>query len=163
MSDEIGRHGATCLAALQAPRRQFIKDDGVACGSAALKHQRRCSFHSRNAYGRKRTSGAKPAPFQVPILDNERAIQAVATGICRVLVEKTLDSRRAKTLLYGLQIASSALAESSDSKLVPATTTICLIAGLRYEDVVFQNGIAVRQFLSMYWNLDLDQSFDGLR
>lgn len=97
------------VAALQAPRCQFIKDDGAACGSAALRNQRWCYFHSRTADGRKRTARTKSESFHVPVLDDARAIQAVASDICRGLVERTLDSRRAKTLLYGLQVASSAL------------------------------------------------------
>jgi len=98
------------VAARKAPRCQFMKDDGLACGSPALKNQRFCYFHSRTAHGRKRASGsAKAVSLQLPVLDDERAIQAAVTGICRGVAEKTLDSRRAKTLLYGLQVASSAL------------------------------------------------------
>ena len=91
MSGQSQVDAAKHVAARKAPRCQFMKDDGLACGSPALKNQRFCCFHSRTAHGRKRASGsAKAVSLQLPVLDDERAIQAAVTGICRGLAERRL-------------------------------------------------------------------------
>ena len=112
MDAEIHTDNRKPLAALNAPRCQFIRDDGTGCGSAALKGRALCYFHSRTPDGRKRSGGRvnKPNSVEIPVLTDGRAIQIAVTGICRGLAQTTtMDSKRAKTLLYGLQIARSLL------------------------------------------------------
>jgi hypothetical protein len=92
------------------PRCQFIRADGSTCGSPSLKNRRLCYFHSQTADGRKEKGApSQPPSFHLPVLEDDRAIQMAVTNVCRSLVEETLDSRRAATLLYGLKVASSAL------------------------------------------------------
>ncbi len=111
MSAEMGGNGRKQLAALSAPRCQFTKNDGIGCGSPALKNRAFCYFHSRTPDGRKRkiSVALKPTLCEVPVLKDDNAIRVAVSNVCRGLADKTLDSRRASTLLYGLQIASAAL------------------------------------------------------
>ena len=113
MSGETHSNRRKQLAVLNAPRCQFTKDDGTGCGSPALKNRAFCYFHSRTPDGRKRKTSetAKPS-CRVPHLIDEDAIRAAAMNVCCGLADKTLDSKRAGTLLYGLQIASAALRRS---------------------------------------------------
>ena len=99
------------LAVVNAPRCQFRKQDGTGCGSPALKNRAFCYFHSRTPDGRKRKGcdKAKPGSCEFPVLNNDNAIRVAVANVCRSVANKTLDSRRAKTLFYGLQIASTAL------------------------------------------------------
>jgi hypothetical protein len=94
-----------------APDCQFIKSDGTRCGSPAMKNKRLCYFHEQTADSRRRKGSAQAAPrrFQLPVLEDDRAIQMAVTNVCRCLVNDALDAKRATTLLYGLQVASSAL------------------------------------------------------
>ncbi|GEM_PF-2652344 len=127
MGGEIQNIERKQLAALNAPRCQFTRDDGSGCGSPALKGQPFCYFHSRTPEGRKRkrTEAAKPTACQVPPLSDDDAIRAAAMNVCRGLADKTLDSKRAGMLLYGLQIASSALRGSRLQRQTEAGITIC--------------------------------------
>jgi hypothetical protein len=118
MSDEIVSYDPKQLAALRAPRCQFTKKDGTSCRSPALKDRAFCYFHSRTPEGRKRkrTETAKLVSCQVPALADDDAIRVAAMNVCRGLADKTLDSRRASMLLYGLQIASTALRRSRSAR-----------------------------------------------
>ena len=118
MSGETHSNERKQLAVLNAPRCQFTRDDGTACGSPALKNRAFCYFHGRTPDGRKRkTSGtAKAMPCQVSSLSDDDAIRVAAMNVCRGLADKTLDSKLAGTLLYGLQIASAALRRSRSAE-----------------------------------------------
>jgi hypothetical protein len=115
--------------ASDAPRCQFIKADGTQCGSPALQRKRFCHFHSKTADGRKRgksrgsdrrqpgsvstgedKSVSREIPvIEVPVLEDDLAIQMAVTNICRQLANANLEPKRASTLLYGLQVASIAV------------------------------------------------------
>jgi hypothetical protein len=113
--------------AADSPRCQFIKADGEQCGSPALKRKRLCHFHSKTAEPRKRKSrksteqreatakrGEKRhAGLELPVLEDDLAIQMAVTNICRQLAADNIEPKRAATLLYGLQVASIALRRSA--------------------------------------------------
>jgi hypothetical protein len=117
--------------AAESPRCQFIKADGEQCGSPALKRKRLCHFHSKTAEPRKRKSrkstgeaiaqdevtakrGEKrPVALELPVLEDDLAIQMAVTNICRQLADDSIDPKRASTLLYGLQVASIAVRRSA--------------------------------------------------
>ena len=127
MSIEISGNGRKQLAALSAPRCRFIKCDGTSCGSPALKNRAFCYFHSRTPDGRKRKTSntTKPTLCEVPVLKDDNAIRVAVSNVCRSLANKTLDSRRASTMLYGLQIASAALRRSRFAAQDGDGITIC--------------------------------------
>ena len=114
--------------ASDAPRCQFIKSDGANCGCPALKGRRLCHFHSKTSDGGKRkrskshkTEGRGPDAngdtsvnrelpvLELPVLEDDLAIQMAVTNICRRLANESLEPKRAATLLYGLQVASVAV------------------------------------------------------
>ncbi len=109
--DEQGKRSADA-----APRCRFIKADGEQCGSPALRRKRFCYFHSKTAEDRKRKkprSDASPAAarsvLEMPVLEDDLAIQMAVSNICRQLANETIDPKRAATLLYGMQVAAVAV------------------------------------------------------
>ena len=118
--------GGDAVAA-DSPRCQFIKSDGECCGSPALKRKRLCHFHSKTTDGYKRRSrrseGAsrgrtegKTCRLEVPVLEDDLAIQMAVTNICRHLANDTIEPKRAATLLYGLQVASVAVRKTTQKR-----------------------------------------------
>lgn len=97
----------------KAPRCRFIKSDGQTCAAYAIKNKRLCYFHSQTSDGRKKK---KLRPLQVPVLEDDLAVQMTVTNICRGLAEESLEPKRAATLLYGLQVATAALRRNAAKK-----------------------------------------------
>jgi hypothetical protein len=44
--------------------------------------------------------------LELPVLEDDLAIQMAVTNICRQVAHGTIEPKRATTLLYGLQVAS---------------------------------------------------------
>jgi len=108
----LARKGAEeRIAADAAPRCQFIKADGERCGSPALKKRRFCYFH--NQTNAERSSAQE---FELPVLEDELAIQMAVTNVCRGLAKKNLEPKYATALLYGLQVASIAVKKAAAAK-----------------------------------------------
>ena len=105
---------------IKGPRCRFIRADGTKCGSPALKGGRMCYFHSRTEGTRKRKRKAKQAVerFQVPVLEDDLAIQMAVTNVCRQLASEPLDTKRASLLLYGLQVASVAVRRTAQKTVI---------------------------------------------
>lgn len=90
-------------------RCEFIKPDGVQCGSPALRKETHCYFHDprrQNALREASLRQASPFPMGVPDLENANAIQGALTEVMRLLIADQIDNRRAGLLLYALQTAS---------------------------------------------------------
>ena len=94
-------------------RCHFTKSDGELCGSYALRNKTLCYFHSQTAEGRKKK---KKKAFHMPVLEDDLAVQMVVTNVCRGLAEESLEPKRATTLLYGLQVATTALRRKTNRK-----------------------------------------------
>lgn len=113
-------------AAAESVRCQFIKADGKQCGSPALKRKRLCYFHSKTTDGRKRgkrqgkdadsPSGMRGPELELPVLEDDLAIQMAITDICRRLASESLEPKRAATLLYGLQVAAVAVRRTARNR-----------------------------------------------
>lgn len=105
---------------------RHIKTNGERCGSPALRDQTHCYFH-RNLTARHPRPLPEPIPtiihpldptrephlaaiqptLNLPALEDRESIQLAASMIIGALARNTLDTRRAVTLLYGLQVASA--------------------------------------------------------
>ncbi len=83
------------------PLCNHIKDDGVQCGSPALRGKGFCYFHQRQRR-------LRPTRM-IPILEDKNSIQFAATQIVRAVLEDKVDNERLRLMLYALQIASSNL------------------------------------------------------
>ncbi|MGH9509424.1 MAG: hypothetical protein ACRD2M_05770 [Terriglobales bacterium] len=80
------------------PLCQRIKDDGIRCGSPALRGKDLCYFHLRQLR-------LRPTRM-IPILEDRNSIQFAATQIMRAVLEDKLDNHRLRLMLYALQVAT---------------------------------------------------------
>ena len=89
---------------------EFIKTNGVRCGSPAVRNYYYCYFH-RNAL--EPTAPAGLSSFKLPMLEDPETIQVAITRVIQGLAYGTIDAVRAKLMLYGLQIASQNIKRSN--------------------------------------------------
>ena len=116
---------ALTRSGMKGPRCRFIRADGTTCGSPALKGRGMCYFHSRTEGPRKRKRKAKTAVercqmpvLELPVLEDDLAIQMAVTNVCRQLASEPLDTKRASLLLYGLQVASVAVRRTAQKRVI---------------------------------------------
>ncbi len=83
-----------------------LKSNGVYCASPALRGQPHCYFHSN--WHRNYVTG-KPAPFELPLLEDANAIQLAIQRVIRAILTGELDNKRAGLILFALQTASANL------------------------------------------------------
>jgi hypothetical protein len=98
------------------PQCQYIKTNGIRCGSPALRHQKLCYYHDRARPVIHDRSGAAQypaAPFFMPLLEDINSIQRALSAICDHLLHRRLDPQKAGVLLYAIQLASSNLAKKT--------------------------------------------------
>jgi len=93
------------------PLCQRIKDDGVRCGSPALRGKDLCYFHLRQLR-------LRPTRM-IPVLENKHSIQFAATQIMRAVLEDKLDNDRLRLMLYALQVATWNLPKCHDESSNP--------------------------------------------
>jgi hypothetical protein len=105
---------------------RHIKTNGARCGCPALRDQLYCYFHRILAAHHPKTApdpvptiihpldptrephlAASQPTLNLPALEDRESIQLAASMIIGALARNTLDTRRAATLLYGLQVASA--------------------------------------------------------
>jgi hypothetical protein len=103
---------------------RHIKTNGARCGSPAMTNHAFCYFHRNLASRHPRLPEPIPTiihphnptrEFQIatepilnlPPLEDRESIQLAASMIIGALARNTLDTKRAGTLLYGLQVASA--------------------------------------------------------
>ncbi|HET8825127.1 MAG TPA: hypothetical protein VFM77_08360 [Terriglobales bacterium] len=112
-----------------APRCRFTKADGTCCGSPALKNRRLCYFHNETTDGRRSKAKGGDSKnrktFRLPVLEDEVAIQMAVTNVCQDLANECLDSKRASTLLYGLQVASTVLRHRTKGNAEEGNRKMC--------------------------------------
>ncbi|HEX5283882.1 MAG TPA: hypothetical protein VFW30_07175 [Bryocella sp.] len=102
---------------------RHIKINGQRCGCPALRDQLYCYFHRTLTAAHPKSAPEPPTilhpldgrepqvatqpSLHLPPLEDREAIQLAASMIVGALAHNTLDTRRAATLLYGLQVASA--------------------------------------------------------
>lgn len=90
------------LAFQETPRCQHAKANNQPCGSPAMKSRRYCYFHDQARARSKKQ-------IRLPVLEDHRAIQMAITRICQGITDQAIDAKVGSTLLYGLQVASTAV------------------------------------------------------
>jgi hypothetical protein len=100
---------------MQYPLCRHVKTNGLRCKSPALTEAPYCFFHARlndRHSGYRYTAATRgylvPGQhIQLTTLEDRESIQVALSMVINALAIGALDIRRATTLLYGLQLASS--------------------------------------------------------
>jgi hypothetical protein len=88
---------------------RHIKTDGNVCGSIALSGRPYCYYHTRLHTFAKAQSAQAEEPLDLPVLEDERAIQLALTQIMTAIATRRIDTRQAALFFRGLQIAQKNL------------------------------------------------------
>ena len=98
-------------------RCRHIFSDGHRCGSPSLRGFDLCYYHRASRQDPPISTGrtADSAVFEMPRIDDRSGIQLAIYNILARLASLDIDQKRAATLLYGLQIASSNLPRKPQS------------------------------------------------
>ena len=86
------------MSAVHARKCQYIKVNGLQCGSPALRGHQHCYFH----YDIRRTT----LNTVLPILEDATAIQAALDNLATWIIEKRLDPLQINQLLWLMKIAA---------------------------------------------------------
>ncbi len=88
---------------------RFVKANGLKCGSPALRGSPFCYFHARTRVYVPRRLHTGEKVFEVPPLVTTAGIHEALDAIFQALACGNIDSKRAGSLLYALQIAQKNL------------------------------------------------------
>src|SRR5271156_334240 len=93
---------------------RHIRASGKRCGMAALRDEPFCYYHHttrRPAPNPRipRYPDCAKEPFAMPVVEDRAAIQLAISQTLSRIASNDLDLKRAKLILYGLQIATAAL------------------------------------------------------
>ena len=91
------------LYRLDVPQCQHIKEDGIRCGSPALRGQPLCFQHNR-IYHPRVTPGQRG--YQFPAFETHAATTLTIRQVLQAVHDGQLDLARGRFFLYGLQIAA---------------------------------------------------------
>ena len=90
---------------------RHVKEDGLYCGSPALRDRKYCYYHLLQRGRRLRRARALrdnlPYRLEIQSLDNLYAVRAALTDIAQALAAGQLEARTAGKLLYAIQQVSS--------------------------------------------------------
>ncbi|HTD96214.1 MAG TPA: hypothetical protein VK627_04775 [Edaphobacter sp.] len=114
----------------EPPKRfqcRHIFTDGHRCGSPCLRGEELCFYHhtTRKPAQHPRTRRCRRSAFEIPLPEDQSAIQHSIGEVLQRIAANDIDPRRAGLLLYGLQIASLNLPkpQAIQPELVEETTT----------------------------------------
>ena len=103
---------------------RHIKTDGNECGSPALRNQAFCYYHTRLRRTVKLNTLAPDQSLQLPVLEDNCAVQLALTQILGALGASTIDPQRAGLFLRGLQIAMKNLDRESSTTMMETVKTV---------------------------------------
>ena len=88
-----------------------VKEDGIYCGSPALRDRKYCYYHLMQRARRLRRARAlrdnQPYRLEIQSLDNPYAISIALSDISQAIASGQLEALAAGKLLYAIQLASS--------------------------------------------------------
>jgi len=94
------------------PICEHIKNDGIRCGTPALRGRHFCYHHDRVHRGHQ--IAAKHSCRVIPPLRNARNIRVAALNIIRDLRDGRIDLPTARVMAYALQVANTTLKLSAE-------------------------------------------------
>lgn len=129
----------TRVPAKKARQCEHVMINGEFCRNVALRGRPYCYFHLSHVGRRLREAHIHDVarqhhleealiPMELPLLEDANSIQLALTQVLNALLRNRVDTKRAGLALYGLQIASSNLANGVDVR----TSEDATIAG-RYD------------------------------
>jgi hypothetical protein len=117
---------------------RHVKEDGIYCGSPALRDRKYCYYHLMQRVRRLRRARAlrdnQPYRLEIQSLDNIYAVRAALTDIAQALAAGQLESRTAGKLLYAIQQVSAANRRIEQMEAVPQVRAPLLGANLGSDD-----------------------------
>ncbi|MGB9233930.1 MAG: hypothetical protein WCC04_05920 [Terriglobales bacterium] len=108
-------------------RCQHIKTNGTQCGSPALRNEPFCFYHREAQPERVEVSGEDGkacGQVLVPVFEDAGSIQTMVRQVVKLVLEGKIDTKRAGTVLYGLQIASTNLKRMEAERPRPAQVVV---------------------------------------
>jgi hypothetical protein len=96
---------------------RFIKSNGLKCQSPAMRGSQFCYFHGRTRIYVPRPRSREP--IQLPPLQNQASIHAALDQVIQALASGNLDTKRAGSLFYALQMAQQTVHAAPYSPPVP--------------------------------------------
>ena len=115
------------LYPVSIPSCQHIKDNGIQCGSPALRRQKFCYFHKQHRQKRLEINAniqRERGKITVPVLEDANSVQMGLVQVMQLLVTQQIDHRTAGLLLYALQTASANLKQTSFEPELPTQVVI---------------------------------------
>ncbi len=113
-----------------------IKANGTKCGSPALKYNTLCYFHYQWKYRRshRNYSDMKEGwtTLTLPPLETKASIIFAISEIQAALLDGTIDSKMARTLLYAVQLAIQV--KATEDELASTTPDSCLELRLQHQE-----------------------------
>jgi hypothetical protein len=115
---------------MQFPLCRHVKTNGIQCKSPSLGTSAYCYFHSNLHHrhrGYRHTDATRnyliPGQhIELTALEDREAVQVALSVVINALATGNLDTKRAATLLYGLQIASNNAKRLDTQPYAPALT-----------------------------------------
>src|SRR5580658_7860967 len=109
----------------EAPKQyqcRHIFTDGHRCASPCLRQEEFCYYHhtTRKPIANPRQRRSRRSTFDLPLPEDRSAILQSIGEVLQRIAANDIDPRRAGLLLYGLQIANTALPKDPKE---PSTTT----------------------------------------
>ena len=96
---------------------QHVKENGTFCNSAALRGRKYCFYHVRSRARKlvmaRAAAQNKPAPVDLPPLEDLYAVQVAIQNVLEGLASGTIDRHAAGLMLYGLQQAAANLRDNT--------------------------------------------------
>ena len=96
---------------------------GATCHSPAMRKSAYCYYHARLRQPQNRRRPAN-SPIKLPVLDNKKALQVGLTDVMNAIASGQLDPRRGGRILYGMQMAATALNKLPYRRLAPDSTKV---------------------------------------
>ncbi|HVP49960.1 MAG TPA: hypothetical protein VMT56_01930 [Candidatus Bathyarchaeia archaeon] len=96
---------------MQYPTCRHVKEDGIYCGSPAVRNRQYCYYHLMQRGRRLRRalalSRGEPCQPHIPPLDDLRSIRVALSEIVQGIAAGQLDHRSAGLMLYAIQQATT--------------------------------------------------------
>lgn len=116
------------------PRCQYVRSNGVRCGSPSLRKRIFCYYHFK-------ASSPPPVSCEITPVETADGIQIAIGNVLQALENDHIGVKKAIAMLYGLQTASSNLKHTNPQ---PAWEDVVTELG-SYEQEVWHKNIATKQ------------------